>query len=106
MNLRQGDVLLVRVAGLPEGAATERSGGSIVLAEGEATGHAHVVASPRASLHRVRGWDEDERYLVVRALKPVQLRHEEHDILAIPPGVWKVRRQREYDPWREQWVED
>ena len=33
---------------------------------------------------------------------------EEHDPLAISPGVWEVRRQREYDPWEEQerWVAD
>ena len=49
--IRQGDLLLVPVAGLPEGADRVRSG-RLVLAEGEATGHAHVVDDERASLHR------------------------------------------------------
>ena len=51
--IRQGDLLLVPVAGLPEGADRVRSG-RLVLAEGEATGHAHVVDDERASLHRHR----------------------------------------------------
>jgi len=34
------------------------------------------------------------------------LRHEEHDPIAVPPGVWQVRRQREYDPRRERWIAD
>ena len=49
--IRQGDLLLVPIAGLPEGADRVRSG-RLVLAEGEATGHAHVVDDERASLHR------------------------------------------------------
>jgi hypothetical protein len=43
--LRQGDVLLVRVDALPEGVVRLRRRSGIVLAEGEAAGHAHVVAS-------------------------------------------------------------
>ena len=49
----QGDLLLVPVSGLPEGADRVGSG-RLVLAEGEATGHAHVVDDVRASLHRRR----------------------------------------------------
>ena len=41
--LRQGDVLLVPVERLPEEVAVTASGARIVLAEGEATGHAHAV---------------------------------------------------------------
>ena len=105
--LRQGDVLLVRVEALPDRAVRVRRTGGIVLAEGEATGHAHVVASRHAALHAGPGAD---RYLVVRGERPALLRHEEHDPIPVPPGVWQFRRQREYDPrseqWNERWIAD
>ena len=43
--LRQGDVLLVPVAGIPDLGVvdSDRTASRHVLAEGEATGHAHVV---------------------------------------------------------------
>jgi len=36
----------------------------------------------------------------------VLLVHEEHDRLAVLPGVYEVRRQREYAPRRSRWVSD
>ena len=58
--LRQGDVLLVPVEGLPQGSESrqqkvERVGGRLVLAEGEATGHAHAIEGPGAQLVSVDG---------------------------------------------------
>ena len=94
--IRQGDLLLVPIAGLPEGADRVRSG-RLVLAEGEATGHAHVVDDERASLHR-HPWSPAARYLHVAGDEPVFLVHEEHDRLRVASGVWEVRRQREYEP--------
>ena len=96
--IRQGDLLLVPIARLPEGADRVRSG-RLVLAEGEATGHAHVVDDERASLHRHRDrWSPPARYLSVVGDEPVFLVHEEHDRLPVAPGVYEVRRQREYEP--------
>lgn len=102
--LRQGDVLLIQAGELPDEAEEEAVSGALVLVEGEATGHAHVVRSKRASLHRLADWGE--RYLVVEGTRPVALSHEEHDPIAVLPGVWEVRRQREYSPEGELWVAD
>ena len=96
--IRQGDLLLVPVPGLPEGSRCVRSG-RLVLAEGELTGHAHVVDDERASLHRER-WSSAASYLNVEGVEPVFLTHEEHDRLLVPPGVYEVRQQREYVPVR------
>jgi len=93
--VRQGDLLLVPVAGLSEN-ARQTGGGRLVLAEGEATGHAHVVEDARASLHR-HGWGGTS-YLRVEGTKQVLLVHEEHDPLPVLPGVYEVRRQLEYSP--------
>src|SRR3954471_1761000 len=100
--VRQGDLLLVPVSELPEYAPKLRSG-RLVLLRGEATGHAHVIEDERASLH---GWSS-ERYLCVEGAGPVSLVHEEHDPLPIVPGLYEVRRQREYVPQqRTRWVAD
>src|SRR5262245_47031030 len=101
--IRQGDLLLVPVDVLPE-RTLPRLTGRLVLAEGEATGHAHVVDNERASLHGTYGgtW-----FLSVEDGEPVLLLHEEHDPLAVPAGVYEVRRQREYVPRRvSRWVSD
>src|SRR5262245_66590796 len=94
--IRQGDVLLVPVSKLPDGARPVGSG-RLVLAEGEATGHAHVVDDASASLHR-EPWFSGRIYLDVEGGGPVFLVHEEHDPLAVPGGLYEVRRQREYAP--------
>jgi hypothetical protein len=96
--IRQGDLLLVPVADLPEDARVIRRG-RLVLARGEATGHAHVVEDDRAFLHDLGwAWAGDEVYLSVVGDAPVSLVHEEHDTLVVSPGVYEVRRQREYAP--------
>lgn len=104
--VRQGDVLLVRVDALPEDARPEQVDSQrVVLAEGEATGHAHVVQSPRASLYRSDAWEQ--RFLVVTGRQPTLLRHEEHNPLEVGPGVWEIRQQREYVPGgEERWAAD
>ena len=106
---RQGDVLLVPVDGVPEdGSTTESLGSRHVLAEGEATGHAHVVAgrSRLMEWRRPRRWaaPQTRRYLVVE--QPAVLSHEEHLPIDLDPGIYEVRRQREYRPHRSVWVAD
>ena len=66
--------------------------GRLVLAEGEATGHAHAIAEPDAREFRVG----DERFVLVRSA--AQLIHEEHATIDLPPGAYRVVIQREYEP--------
>jgi len=111
-QLRQGDVLLVPVAsvpGEPASVVSARRAERHVLAEGEATGHAHVVSGPGLGLvewELPRRWmaRERRRYLVVEG--EATLAHEEHLPLVVPAGVYEVRRQREYRPQRAVWVAD
>ena len=95
---RQGDVFLVRIdRALGDTAKpVPREAGRVVLARGEATGHAHSIDSPLAELFE----EQDGRlYLRVSAgAEPVRLVHEQHDAIALPPGVYEVRHQREYAP--------
>ena len=93
-SYRQGDVLIVECERVNGGEEVERENGRVVLAHGEATGHAHAIASMDATLFM----DEAtlNRYLDVRA--PVVIEHEEHGRIELPSGYYQVRRQREYRP--------
>jgi hypothetical protein len=89
---RQGDVLIVPVGHVPASAKSRKTGTRVVLAEGEVTGHAHTVSAVDAELFV----DEVEMYLKVNT--ETGLTHEEHATITLPPGDYKIVRQREYSP--------
>jgi len=95
---RQGDVLIAPVGAtdVPQCAAVPRDRrGRMVLARGEATGHAHVVAGP--GLQLLADVDDPERmFLDIPAYGRVS--HEEHGPIPLPAGHYRVIRQREYVP--------
>jgi hypothetical protein len=93
---RQGDVLIISApnAVADEAATRKRIGGRVVLALGEATGHAHAIADVNASLYGTDGTDCVLRIGAAGAT----LVHEEHAAIDLPAGTYIVRRQREYVP--------
>jgi hypothetical protein len=104
---RQGDVLLVPVAPeeIPTGAmpAPRDRGGRMVLARGEATGHAHVINGPDTELLADRDCIDE---LFVQIVSHARLVHEEHGAIAVPAGTYRVIRQREYIPGSSRPVAD
>ncbi len=96
MNVyRQGDVLLAPITTIPERA---RRLPDLVVARGEITGHSHrIMTDGIAELF------EQEGTLILRILgSPAQIVHEEHHPLHLPIGMYKVWRQREYDPSKDE----
>jgi len=101
-QIRQGDILLLPVEIQPTEEA--RNVNEVILAEGEATGHAH-----RLRANEVLEWSVDgQRY--VRVLGPAAgtLSHEDHDPTPVPvvqPDVtYRVVQQIEWDlnsQWRK-----
>lgn len=92
---RQGDVLIERVPERQDpGSAVPREHGRIVLAHGEATGHAHAIAAGDAAFYEMP--TTKARHL--RLVSPTALAHEEHAPIELPAGFYRVRRQREYTP--------
>lgn len=93
MPIRQGDVFLIPVAKLP-GKLTEvpRSGNRVVLALGEATGHAHAIADREATLLTDA---ENIRFLRIVG-SGARVEHEEHASIFIPPGDYRVVLGREW----------
>lgn len=95
--IRQGDVLLIPVATIPDGCKTvPLDAGRVILAYGEATGHAHAIVHPDVQLVTDGQAGELRMWMQVTAPVPVELQHDEHDTLMVPPGAYRVVRQREY----------
>ena len=91
MLFRQGDIYIESVRCLPEGAVKQLS---TVLADGELTGHRHRILDFRtASVFEARG----EIFIDVIGDR-AEVVHEEHGTIALNRGVYRVWRQREYDP--------
>jgi hypothetical protein len=96
---RQGDVLVVPVPAerLPAGlvrAPSDRRG-RMVVAWGEATGHAHVLSGSEVRLLCPPD-DPNRLYITIRGYG--RLTHEEHGAIPLPVGTYRVIRQREYVP--------
>lgn len=102
---RQGDVILVAVTALPAGAKKipfKKRG--IVLALGEATGHAHVIERASARVLQPAYWDAGaERF--VQLLQAQPLKHTnadgsqaDHNPIALERGLYQQGFQVEYTP--------
>jgi hypothetical protein len=91
---RQGDVLLRRVATLPDGCSPlPREDGRIILAHGEVTGHAHAIEAPADEATLLSAAD-NARFL--QLVRDVEVVHEEHAPIPLPAGLYEVIRQREW----------
>lgn len=92
---RQGDVLIRKVDSIPSGLKKiEAEAGRVVLAHGEATGHHHSFDNPGCVA--LLESDVGDRYLEVASESTLE--HQEHAAISIPPGAYRVVRQREYSP--------
>lgn len=123
-QVRQGDYLLVRVDGLPEGVTPEpRERDAAVVGWGEVTGHAHRVVN--GSLSALVGLDQQPLFTPNPAVSAVvyeaeavaarylevtggdaTLVHEEHNAVVVPPGTYRLIRQRTYTPAEIRFVAD
>lgn len=106
-HYRQGDVLIEQIAEIPSTARKQRRAKKVILAHGEITGHHHQlqVADPA-------DWWKGEQEIAPTLEKPKTLAgelflglpqggvvtHPEHGQIILPPGNFRVIRQREYSP--------
>jgi hypothetical protein len=92
-QFRQGDVLIETVKEIPAKANKLQLPKRIVLAEGEATGHAHVLSAPEVQLFERNG----VLFAMIGNAGGVVC-HEEHAPVTLEKGAYRIRRQREYSP--------
>lgn len=110
-QIRQGDVLLVPIEAVPPSALAQKTE-TIVLAEGEQSGHLHRFTSNVESFRA-----ETAEQAAMLGIKPelramtdfilvggdgAELRHEyadnrqaDHNPIQVPPGAYRVVQQRE-----------
>lgn len=103
MIYAQGDILIERVEDGAVGAAIKPDpDGAVVLGRGEVTGHRHRFAlEDRVTMFRDDARAKDvptELYVghVKIGAGGATLLHEEHAPVALPPGSYRIRRQREF----------
>jgi hypothetical protein len=91
MLWRQGDIYIESAESVPPTAIRLPHA---VLAEGEVTGHQHRIEDPRSAIVYEERFDMFVEVLADSA----RLVHDEHGPILLPRGVYRVWRQREYDP--------
>ena len=90
-QFRQGDVLIERTTDLPEN--SKNAPGRVILAHGEATGHAHEI-----DMESAHAFQRDGQTVAINVLKPSEVRHQEHAPIPVKRGKYRITRQREYSP--------
>lgn len=94
---RQGDVFIVRSSRSAEGLEEiSNPKEDIILAHGEATGHAHRIREEGNVLYK----DPKSNNIYLAVNNDSALTHEEHDGIKLRPGLYRVIKQRQYTPGR------
>jgi hypothetical protein len=89
---QHGEALVLRkLDAMPVGKPIRVNKRRCVLAEGEHTGHQHVVEDDEAELIQI-----GERMLL-KLGRAATVVHPEHKPIRLSPGIWEVRRVLEYD---------
>ena len=100
-HVRQGDILAVAVAAVPDGAEA-------VLVQPGARFPLIASDADRSGTHLVTVTTSVRAFRGEAGLGPIEwlevgeagltLTHGQHAALVLEPGVWRIIRQREYDP--------
>lgn len=105
-QFRQGDVFIERIEEAPTDAVAQKRAREVVLAHGTATGHHHVLKTKTL----VKWWKRGEisaasektavigGEVFVELKKGGRVTHPEHSEIELPPGNYRIIRQREYSP--------
>ncbi len=98
----QGDMIIIRRDKLPEGVGEmiPTEGGAHILTHSE-TGHHHQVLDRPGVEHFKDSMNLLRSFLVIPEGEPAKVEHlratHTHETLLLEPGVYEIRRQREFD---------
>lgn len=73
---------------------------TFILAEGETTGHKHVITKKEGTLDIYKDETTNELVLVIDGKSVIT--HEEHKTIEIPSGTYRMKHQKEYDYFEMQ----
>lgn len=98
MIIQQGDVIIESIGSIPGDCNPGKlKQGQIILAEGETTGHAHRISEVAGVVFK-----EKDGMFYLENKHELAVNHEEHNMVLIPPGIWRVRKVQEYDHFAEE----
>ena len=105
MFFQKGDVIIEAIETMPKNLKeVPRKDRKIVLAEGEATGHAHTIKAFNANLFTnadpMSPFTTGDLFLTTDG--KITITHEEHKAIDLPKGNWKIRKVQEYDHFAEE----
>jgi hypothetical protein len=103
----QGDLLFISVDRVPRGA---RKSPDNVIALGEATNHAHILDGGQTAIYTINEhfWNpraipdiyvEVKKATILRHINIVTREQADHEPVDLPPGIYKVIRQVEMNPF-------
>lgn len=95
---RQGDLRIEVVDKIPKDA---KKVDSLVIAEGETTGHKHQVRPIQGTI-TIYDMPQMVKYVEVPKGGMAELIHEEHGTIQLPEGVHQISIQKQYDYLKEQ----
>lgn len=96
---QQGDVLVTKIDALPKGLKPLTAAArGFVIAEGEATGHAHTIAPEAVEQMLV----DDAGVIYAQIARQVDLLHDEHGPVSLDPGIYRFNGVQEYDHFQEE----
>jgi hypothetical protein len=99
----QGDFIIMRITSIPKDVVPfEAEGNHYIVAHSE-TGHNHVMEKTNIEAFRPANTSDTDLYELFMVVKePTEINHlrshDTHETLLVPPGNYKIRRQREYTP--------
>lgn len=95
---QQGDVLMLRIDALPKNVKKVKpKNGRHILAEGEATGHAHAISD----IKNCDFFQEEDGTLYMKCITPVDVNHEEHGSHLVE-GIYEIGQVIEIDPFENE----
>ena len=103
----QGDIYITRIKALPAGVVPVPAEDGRVIVTHSETGHHHVMLAERTKAFKLPDSIMDifltvEKGDTLQHLRP----HDTHEAIKFGPGIYHVRRQREYVPEGFRRVED
>lgn len=87
---RQGDLLIEKVNVSVNGKKVRK----VTLALGEVTGHSHVMVCDRDM--EVNTEDAEVAERLIHTTATATITHQEHSTITVPPGTYRITRQREW----------
>lgn len=104
---QQGEVKVIKIDVLPDGLkanSVEKIGSAWIISHSE-KGHHHVIDGNVEVLERVENVPAGMRILYALVKEPTalkQLAPDEHGKVALEPGIYELRRAREFNPFLKE----